>query len=373
MGIKVRKKDGGKDWWIFIHHKSVRKSKKIGPDKKEAERVAAILRGEIAAGDLNIEKVNNSTGTFETFSRKWLDEVLPLTCRESTQESYRSIHRLYLKTAPFYRSRIDQITKSTIKGHLYKIRKKRTQSTVEHIRNAISNVFKIALDDEIIGANPCSNISIPVDQGKPKTKLQLPLDVHQIEILLKIYSWNRFYPLVLFLCRTGCRAGEAAALKWSDLDLDRRKATIQRSITRGRINRTKTGKTRRIDLSPQLVAELRKQRLRTKIKGEWVFQNTVGNFVDMNNFRDRSFYPMLERAGLPRVRVHDLRHSFATFLIQHTGRIYYAQKQLGHSSIQVTVDRYGHLLDEYPAERLVDKLDTAANTSPNRTLSALKR
>ncbi len=82
---------------------------------------------------------------------------------------------------------------------------------------------------------------------------------------------------------------------------------------------------------------------------------------------------MLERAGLPRVRVHDLRHSFATFLIQHTGRIYYAQKQLGHSSIQVTVDRYGHLLDEYPAERLVDKLDTAANTSPNRTLSALKR
>ena len=80
----------------------------------------------------------------------------------------------------------------------------------------------------------------------------------------------------------------------------------------------------------------------------------------MNNFRNREWYPTLEKNELPKIRIHDIRHSYASFLISKTKDIYYAQKQLGHHSIQVTVDRYGHLLDEESETRLVDVLDDVA-------------
>ena len=77
----------------------------------------------------------------------------------------------------------------------------------------------------------------------------------------------------------------------------------------------------------------------------------------MDNFRRRVWYPVLEKRGLRRTRLHDLRHSYASLLISKTKDIYYTQKQLGHHSIQVTVDRYGHLLNEDGETRLVDVLD----------------
>ena len=164
--------------------------------------------------------------------------------------------------------------------------------------------------------------------------------------------------MIFFLCRTGCR--ETSALQWHVINLDLRQATIRRGIVRGRLTTTKTEKTRKIDLTPSLVSELRKLKLQSQGKGKWVFQNKVGNHVDMDNFRDRVWYPTLKKNELRRIRLHDLRHSYSTFLIRKTKDIYYAQKQLGHHSIQVTVDRYGHLLEDTSETRLVDVLDLAA-------------
>ena len=68
-----------------------------------------------------------------------------------------------------------------------------------------------------------------------------------------------------------------------------------------------------------------------------------GNFMDPYNLKDRYFYKCLEKAGLRRVRFHDLRHTFATLLIEQGYPLPYIQQQLGHSSIRMTVDVYGHL------------------------------
>jgi integrase len=128
----------------------------------------------------------------------------------------------------------------------------------------------------------------------------------------------------------------------------------------GDLTSTKTGKERTVDLTPQFVAALRKLKLKNQKRGAWVFQNSNGNYVDMDNFRERDFRPTLIELGHPLVRVHDLRHRCATFLIRRTKDIYYAQQQLGHGSIGVTVDRYGHLLEENGETRLIDVLDDAA-------------
>lgn len=164
--------------------------------------------------------------------------------------------------------------------------------------------------------NPSRGITIPRDKGKVPKKLEEPYNEQEISTLLDALNGSRHYLLVLFLCHTGCRVGEASGLNWSDLDLDNRKATIQRNIVRNQvINSPKSDKNRKIDLTRHLVAELRKLKLQNQRTGTWVFQNQAGGYVDMDNFRRREWYPTIEKHELRRTRPHDLRHSYASLLI----------------------------------------------------------
>ena len=99
---------------------------------------------------------------------------------------------------------------------------------------------------------------------------------------------------------------------------------------------------------------------------DWVFCNEAGRPLDGDNLRHRVFYKVLAQAGLRRIRVHDLRHTFASLLIQNGESLAYVKDQLGHSSIQVTVDIYGHLIPG--ANRAaVDRLDDATGRNPTAT------
>ena len=136
----------------------------------------------------------------------------------------------------------------------------------------------------------------------------------------------------------------------------------------------KSRKPRRVDTSRELrrvLLQLRDDRLvkafakgKSDISDELVFPSEAGTPIEMNNFSERVFKPMLARAGLRRIRFHDLRHTFGSLLIQAGASLAYIRDQLGHSSIQVTVDIYGHLI---PGANMafVDKLDGA--TSPQQS------
>ena len=89
----------------------------------------------------------------------------------------------------------------------------------------------------------------------------------------------------------------------------------------------------------------------------WVFCNERGGLMHPHNLRDRIFYGLLKKAGLRRVRFHDLRHTFASLLLQNGESPVYVKEQMGHSSIQVTVDCYGHLIPG-GNKQAVDRLDT---------------
>ena len=130
--------------------------------------------------------------------------------------------------------------------------------------------------------------------------------------------------------------------------------TVRRGIVGGKvIETTKTDKIRRVDLSDSLLEELaelkRKRREEWLEKGrneipDWIFCNREGNTLDMHNLKNRHFFKCLEKAGLRRIRFHDLRHTFASLLIQDGQSLAYVKDQLGHSSIKLTVDVYGHLV-----------------------------
>jgi len=170
--------------------------------------------------------------------------------------------------------------------------------------------------------------------------------------------------------------GELAGLQWGDIqfgDSDEdpdRYMLVQRNYDR-RWSRTmltpKSRKSRRVDRGRELrrlLLQLRDERLvkafaqgKLDISEELVFPSDAGTPIEMNNFTARVFKPLLTNAGLRNIRFHDLRHTFGSLLIQTGASLAYVRDQMGHSSIQVTVDIYGHLI---PSANIsfVDMLDT---------------
>jgi len=168
------------------------------------------------------------------------------------------------------------------------------------------------------------------------------------------------------------RTGELVGLQWIDIDFFGKFITVRRAVVRRRIVETKTDKIRKIDLSDALAAELKKLKRHRKeewlAKGhteipKWVFCAENGNFMDPYNLKDRYFYKCLEKAGLRRIRFHDLRHTFATLLLQNGESLAYVKDQLGHASIRMTVDVYGHLVPG-ANRQAVNKLPSLDESDP---------
>ena len=195
------------------------------------------------------------------------------------------------------------------------------------------------------------------------------------------------YPLFLMALRTGLRKGELIAVKWGDIqfgtneDDPNRFILVQRNFVHGKFTTPKSKKSRRVDVSRelrQILLELRDKRMleafmkgETTIADDLVFPSKAGTVLDHNNLVHYHFHPCLERAGLRRFRFHDLRHTFGSHLIQDGASLAYVKEQMGHSSIQVTVDTYGHLI---PGANIkwVDGLDRATSLEQNATPAQLE-
>jgi integrase len=133
---------------------------------------------------------------------------------------------------------------------------------------------------------------------------------------------------------------------------------VNRSVWKGKFGTPKSKASfRRIDMSPYLALELRKHILASQNNElDLVFSNTDGNLVDPDTMVRRHFLPALKRAGIRKIRFHDLRHTNVALRIEQGQNIKYIQNQLGHASIQTTLDRYGHLINDVNTEQ-AKKLD----------------
>lgn len=141
-------------------------------------------------------------------------------------------------------------------------------------------------------------------------------------------------------------------MRWSDLDLEQRRLYVRRSLGRirdgqGYVVREAPLKTRysrrTVDLSPSVVAALLDLPAGDDPERDFVFRSQAGGPIDPDNV-DRAFKRYLTLAGLPEIRFHDLRHTHASLLIAANVHPKAIQVRLGHSSITVTMDRYGHLM-----------------------------
>jgi integrase len=206
-----------------------------------------------------------------------------------------------------------------------------------------------AVDFELIPSNPATKVR------KPKAKRQeiRPLDREQAAAFLKAVRRDRLFPFYRTALDTGARPGELFALTWADVDFVRGFISITKSLEEMngelRLKDVKTGEKgrRRIDLSLETLVVLAEHRKRMFAEGHVagpVFCDKRGNHLRLSNVHRDSFKPALLAAGLPLMRLYDLRHTCATLLLLADVPAKVVSERLGHNSIQMTLDLYTHVL-----------------------------
>ena len=292
----------------------------------------------------------------------WLEEVHKPTIKLTTYAKYRrlldnhiipEIGRIQLrKLTP---ERLEQLyTKKTNEG-----------LSASVVRN-IHIVIHEALDQAVRKKYVAQNVSNLVD-GLPrvsKYEAQV-LTKEQAQQLLKALQGSQLETFVMLAITTGMRHGEMLALEWQDIDFRMHSLSIRRIVSRlsgiegrykGRyeVSEPKTKKSQRNILLPEIVLQsLKAHRVHqkeacSKAGEKWqdrnlVFCNTTGGYINPDVILAH-FHKAVEQAGLPRMRIHDLRHSAATILLSAGAHPKLVQELLGHSSIDITMDVYSHVL-----------------------------
>jgi integrase len=167
----------------------------------------------------------------------------------------------------------------------------------------------------------------------------------------------------------GLREGEILGLKWSDVDMDAGTLQVRRTLSEALAGHLfeppKNGKGRSVKLTARAVEALRNHLTRQIEEIEslgdryrdqgLVFPSQVGTPMNAKNLTARSFKPLLKKAGLPDIRFHDLRHTFATLMLQNGEHPKVVQEMLGHATIAITMDTYSHVLPNMQRDA-VDRL-----------------
>ena len=367
MGVKVREKPKGSGiWWVFVDHQGKRKAKKIGTDKKLADDVARKIGARLTLGDLDLSKPEEErVPTFREYAALWLEGYVKPLMKPATYQRYEVILRKYLNPA-IGSMLVTEIKRADIRALLLKLhRQGQSRSSICLARDVISGPMNQAVDDELIPANPAKGLLKRMKIERDRRSAMDPFNSDEVILFLETCSvkYPDWYPFFLAAFRTGMRMGELLGLKWGDIDFNGRFIHVQRSFKLGKFTTPKNGKTRRVDMSDMLgetLKALQVERRREALREgrevvEFVFHRNEQP-ISQNSLRN-VFKRILARGGLREIRFHDIRHTFASLLLNNGESPVYVKDQLGHHSIQMTVDIYGHLIPG--ANRgAVNKLDT---------------
>ena len=228
--------------------------------------------------------------------------------------------------------------------------------TVRNIHQIISSALKLAVDQRLLARNPADGCALP----KVERKEMQTLPAAQLASFLREAKDSGVFALYYIDLATGLRRGELLGLKWEDVDLEKGELRVRRQI--GRISgeviemplKTKNA-YRTLPLSADAVNVLKEQKQKAG-NSPWVFPSPTGGPMSPDSVL-HMLHRVLKRAGLPEVRFHDLRHTFATLALQNGVDIKTVSGMLGHFSAGFTLDTYAHVTTSAKRE--------AANTMGN--------
>lgn len=231
--------------------------------------------------------------------------------------------------------------------------------SVAHVHKAVSRLLADAMRDDKVKRNVAHLADAPSGNSGRVAIWQS----EELRTFLDATRNDRTYPLWLLLATTGVRRGEAAGLRWSSVDLERGRVTISEArVVVDHVVMTSTPKTdrgrRTIAIDPVTVAALRSWRAkqaeeRLAAGPAWQDSDHVFTWEDGQPFHPnvitRTFKRLAKNAGLQPIRLHALRHSYATAAIEAGVDVKVLSERLGHASIGITLDIYGHVLERQDA------------------------
>jgi integrase len=277
-----------------------------------------------------------------------------------TRQWYGMMARRYILPA-LGAKRLGRISRLDVEAFLSELRTRGVgEPTIAGAYRVLRAVLaKAELDGRIVG-NPTHGVKVP----RPADKEQRVLSIEELERIADAVS-ERYRALVLLLGYCGLRIGEAAALRVSDVDFLRRSASITRASsevgTELVVGPTKTKQSRVVDVPASVIEELARhvQAFPPGPSG-LLFTNGRGEPIRQSNFNRKIWHPALVRATIaePLPRVHDLRHTASALSVSVGAHAKEIQSLLGHASIGMTLDTYGHIFAG-ASRRLADRLDEA--------------
>ncbi len=324
-------------WYAVYRVNGRQRWESAGPSKKRAERL--LVRRVTEVYEEAVAELKKAT--FAEFAEMWLQDYAKVSVKQSTFVSYEAITRRHLLPS-LGKLWLHQISGSDIQRLL--ARKIRidglSPKSVVNILVPLKEMLEHAVEWRYLRSNPATYVKRPRVEMEEMDFL-LPEEV----CLFLEHADSRYQPLFMTAVLTGMRRGELMALKWGDIDWNSSQISVRRSLYRGTFQTPKSAYSiRRIMLSPLLSRTLMYHRTVSKsTELDLVFCDVNGGPLDPDNLVKRQFLPTLDRAGIRRIRFHDLRHTYASLLIAQGEDIKFVQSQLGHSSAKTTLDRYGHL------------------------------
>jgi len=337
-----------RDRWVIDFYDQYGKRRwktlKQGTTKTDARKVLRSIEEKVEKG---IYMSPRTLPGFSEVARKWLRAKKP-NIRHSTYEQYEGHVEKHLK--PFFgNAKINRINYDAVEDFIaHSYNKKVSIPTLRKILVNLGAIMTYACRKRYIDYNPVRDVEKPKGQSEHNDDEQLSiLSPQQIKSLLQKTPELKFETLFMTAVLTGMRQGELFGLKWSDLDWFNNQVHVNRTFNHGRFYEPKTKASRRkIDLAPQLVTQLKKWKLACPPSDlDLVFPNEAGKPLAPIAMVRRKFEPALEKAKISRIRFHDLRHTYTSLLIDQGESPKYIQTQMGHSSITVTMDTYGHLMN----------------------------
>lgn len=217
--------------------------------------------------------------------------------------------------------------------------------TAAHLKNSLGKMFGVAVSWNYLEDNPARGVKLPPRQLRRERQFLTP---DQVRWLLGVLP-EPMKTMVLVAVLSGLRVGEVLALRWKHLDLLRGTIHVRESVYEGRFSTPKTVSSRRsVPMSRVLKQVLlaHRSRLQRVAPDDLVFATKRGTAFSSKNLHRRVLLPACDTAGVPRVGWHAFRHTHATLLSELGESIKTAQAQLGHSSLQTTLEVYTHAVPE---------------------------
>lgn len=360
----VRKR--GKTWTYYFEVELNGKTRQIskGGFLRKTDAKSAMAQAIVDYEErnfLNIHKV-----TLNTFFEDWMENTVRPMRSRTTYLRYQSLYDLYIRPQ-VGGEKLTAITPIKAERVIRAARAAgRSETTVQHIYTLLSAVLHRAEHLRLIRENPCEYIERP-KRAKSNTEVLTEQEIVKVLSVLDLDNQGDYiyYVGFLFALETGCRRGEMCGLEWSDINWDARTLKIERALTyvNGHVyvGEPKTDdSTRTLEFSPTLLTLLRqfrawqaekrfqlgphrKHNVFDGLEYDFVFSWPAGNYVHPLWWTNRTPI-IMRRAGIDKhIRLHDLRHTNATLLIQQGIDLKTVQNRLGHVDPTMVMKRYGHV------------------------------